>query len=52
MIGIESVPTRWDAVRDELFFRIVAHVLPADLVAGASSLLAANDPELVLIRLA
>jgi hypothetical protein len=51
MNGVESVPTTWDPGRDEQFFRIVAHLLPADLVAGASSLLAANDPEPVLIRL-
>lgn len=50
MNGIESVPSAWDSVRDEQFFRIVAHVFDAAFLAGASSLLAANDPELVPAR--
>lgn len=45
MNRIESVPTTWDVVRDEQFFRMVAHLLGADAVACFSSLLAANDPE-------
>lgn len=46
MKPIESVPTTWDAARDDAFFRIVCHVLPARLLEAATSLLAANDPEL------
>jgi hypothetical protein len=46
MSNIESLPSTWDDVRDVQFFRIVSHVLEARVVEGASSLLAANDPEL------
>jgi hypothetical protein len=42
----ESVPTTWDDVRDDQFFRIVCHVLDAPFLEGASSLLSANDLEL------
>lgn len=42
----ESVPTTWDPARDDAFFRIVCHVLPARLLEAASILLGANDPEL------
>lgn len=48
MKRIESVPTTWDDARDGAFFRIVAHLLHADLVEAASCLLAANDLELSL----
>jgi hypothetical protein len=54
MGSIEQIPTTWDAGRDEQFFRIVAGVLPCDLVDGASSLLGTYDaddvapPQLVL----
>jgi hypothetical protein len=40
----ESVPTRWTAA-DEQFFRIVAEVLSADVLWGATTLLASYDPE-------
>ena len=50
MSGTESVPTTWDVARDEAFFRIVAHLLSAEAVACFSSLLAANDPDLVDVR--
>jgi hypothetical protein len=46
MSPIESVPTIWDDTRDGAFFRIVSHALDARLLEAASSLLAANDPEL------
>lgn len=47
MNGTESVPTSWDDDRDGQFFRIVAHLLSAQLLEAASSLLAANDPGLI-----
>lgn len=47
MNRIESVPTTWDAARDERFFRITQHVLDARFLEAASVLLAANDQELV-----
>ena len=50
MSTYEAVPTTWDDVRDAEFFRIVGHVLDAHFLEGASSLLAANDPELVPVR--
>lgn len=39
---LEAVPTRWTAA-DEAFFRLVADVLPAAYLAGATTLLAGND---------
>ena len=45
MNRFESVPTTWDDVRDGQFFRIVGNLLDAQLLEGASSLLAANDLE-------
>ena len=50
MSTYEAVPTTWDDLRDAEFFRIVGHVLDAHFLEGASSLLAANDPELVPVR--
>jgi hypothetical protein len=40
----ESVPSSWTAA-DERFFGIVAEVLPAGLLRGATTLLASYDPE-------
>ncbi|HWL35518.1 MAG TPA: hypothetical protein VNQ77_04940 [Frankiaceae bacterium] len=41
---IESIPQAWDDARDVPFFTITAGVYMAAFVAGASVLLAANDP--------
>ena len=46
MNRFESVPLTWDDVRDGQFFRIVSHVLDADLLEAATTLLGANDTEL------
>ncbi|MFN2537748.1 MAG: hypothetical protein ABR549_06295 [Mycobacteriales bacterium] len=46
MTNFESVPTTWDDIRDGQFFRIVGHVLRAQLVDAGTTLLAANDTEL------
>ena len=48
MSSTESVPSTWDDVLDVPFFRIVSHVLDGRLLAAASILLAANDPELAV----
>ncbi len=45
MSATEQIPTRWDHDRDERFFRIVARLLPCDVVEAASSLLASYDEE-------
>ncbi len=46
MNHLESVPTTWDDVRDDTFFRIVSHVLDCHFLEAASCLLLANDPDL------
>jgi hypothetical protein len=46
MSSFESVPTTWDDARDSAFFRIVLHVLSADVELWSSALLASNDSEL------
>jgi hypothetical protein len=46
MNHIESVPTTWDDVRDGQFFRIVCHVLDAQVLEAATCLLSANDADL------
>jgi hypothetical protein len=43
----EQVPMSWDPERDECFFRVVARVLPASLVDGASTLLGTYDDEAI-----
>lgn len=43
MTLLESVPTLWNDVLDGQFFRIVCHLLDAQVLEAASSLLGAND---------
>ena len=47
MTTLEMIPDTWDADRDEVFFRITARLLPSAVVAGASSLLASYDDDVV-----
>lgn len=43
MTATETIPTTWDDVRDERFFRIVQSAFDARFLEAASTLLAAND---------
>ncbi len=45
MVRTETLPTVWDADRDEPFFRLVALLFSASFTAGASVLLASNGDE-------
>ena len=47
MERIETVRSAWDELRDGQFFRIVSHVFPARVLEAASSLLAANDEDVL-----
>ena len=49
MNATETIPTTWDDARDGQFFRITAHVLDARFLEAATSLLMANDNELVTV---
>ena len=43
--GIETVPSAWDDARDNIFFRVTAHLFASEFTYGAGVLLSSYDDE-------